>query len=182
MAVMTSLHVPEGGWTVDDLPELFPESDVRFELVDGALVVVPPEAPRNGRVASRLLVLLVPLLDDGWDVLLGNGVHFDLRNYREPDLFVCRSEAVDAGRVSARDVLLAVEVMSPSSVATDRVAKPAQYAAAGIPHYWRIEPDPRLLITHELADGAYRESGRFDDRVEVERPVPMQCRLTDLFD
>lgn len=183
MAAMTSLHVPFDGWTVDDLPDV----EFRYELVDGALLVTPPETPRNGRIACRLLVRLAPALDgdwlDGdWEVLLGNGVYFDRRNYREPDLYVCRREAVDAGRVNATDVMLAVEVMSPSSVANDRIAKPAQYAAAGIPHFWRIESDPRVLVTHDLADGVYRETGRFDDVVTVTQPVMLRFRLVDLFD
>ena len=109
MTVMSALYVPTAGWTVDDLPDV----DFRYELVDGALLVTPPEAPRNGRVASRLLLRLAPELDETWDVLLGNGVYFDDRNYRAPDRYVCRRRAVDAGRVHASDVLLAVEVMSP---------------------------------------------------------------------
>lgn len=50
--------------------------------------------------------------------------------------------------------------MGPSSVSNDRVTKPAQYAAAGIPYYWRIEADPPLLVQHVLEDGVYREVGR----------------------
>ena len=112
----------------------------------------------------------------------GRRLYFDRRNYREPDLCVCRSAAVEAGRVHASDLLLAVEVMSPSSRSTDRVAKPAQYAGAGIPHYWRIEPEPRVLATYALDGDVYRESGRFDDAVQVTEPVSLAFRLADLFD
>jgi Uma2 family endonuclease len=178
MSVMTSLLVPPGGWTVDDLPDV----DFRYELVDGALLVTPPEAPRTARVASRLLLRLAPELGGDWDVLLGNGVFFDSRNYREPDLFVCRREAVDAGRVHARDLLLTVEVMSPSTVASDRIAKPAQYAAAGIPHYWRVEPDAPVLVTHALADGVYRETARYGDVVSIREPVRLELRIVDLLE
>lgn len=178
MTGVTELHVPFDGWTVDDLPDV----EFRYELVDGALLVTPPEVPRNSRVASRLHLLLAPALGAGWDVLIGGGVFFDRRNFRVPDLLVCRPAAIDAGRVHAPDLLLAVEVMSPSSVATDRIAKPAQYAAAGIPHFWRIESEPRLLVTHELAGDVYRETGRYDDVVEVRQPVPLDLRLADLFD
>lgn len=34
---------------------------------------------------------------------------------------------------------LVVEVMSPGSVTVDQIDKPAEYAAAGIPRFWRIE-------------------------------------------
>lgn len=178
MAVMTSLYVPPGGWTVDDLPDV----EFRYELVDGALLVTPPEAPRNSRVAARLLVLLAPLVDAEHEVLLHGGLYVDRRNYREPDLYVCRRAAIDAGRVHAGDLLLAVEVMSPSSVSTDRVTKPAQYAAAGIPHYWRVEPEPRTLVVHALAGEVYRETARFDDAVELLEPFRLRLRLADLFD
>ncbi len=69
MAVMTSLYVPADGWTVDDRPDV----DFRYELVDGALLVTPPEAPRNARVTSRLLLRLAPELDETWDVLSATG-------------------------------------------------------------------------------------------------------------
>ena len=178
MSTMTSLHVPFDGWTVDDLPDV----DFRYELVDGALLVTPPEAPGNSRVASRLLLRLAPALGPTWEVLIGGGVYFDRRNFRVPDLLVCRREAIDTGRVHAPDLLLAVEVMSPSSIASDRIAKPAQYAAAGIPHYWRIEPEPRLLVAHVLEGDVYREAGRFEDAVDLREPVALQLRLVDLFE
>lgn len=178
MTLTLPFLVPEGGWDIDDVPDV----EFRYELIDGAMLVMPPEAPRNGRVTARLHLALAPLLDERWDVLLGNGVYFDRRNYREPDLFVCRREAVDIGRVRPSDVLLAVEVMSPSSVANDRVAKPTQYAAAGIPHYWRFESDPRLLATYALHGKVYLETHRFDDVVAVIEPVGLELRLGALFD
>ncbi|MFD0741217.1 Uma2 family endonuclease [Phytohabitans flavus] len=39
----------------------------------------------------------------------------------------------------AREFELVVEVVSPDSRAADRVNKPAVYADAGIPEYWRVE-------------------------------------------
>ena len=178
MSAVTELLVPIDGWTVDTMPDV----EARCELVDGALVVMPPEAPRNRRVATNLTLLLRPLLPRTWDLLGRAGIYVDLRNYREPDLVVCRRTAVDAGRVTPADVLLAVEVVSPSTRSTDRVAKPVQYATAGIPHFWRIEPEPRQLVVLRLDGADYRETGRFDDVVDLSEPAKLQCRLTDLFD
>ncbi|MGH3611494.1 MAG: Uma2 family endonuclease [Pseudonocardia sp.] len=36
-----------------------------------------------------------------------------------------------------------MEVLSPGSHRTDHVAKRADYADAGIPHYWIVDLDPR---------------------------------------
>lgn len=180
MSAMTTLPFSPDGWTVDDL-DLLPDDPFHYELVDGALLVTPPPGPRHGRVAMRLAVRLVALVDnDEWDVLADIGTYFDRRNYRQPDVLVCRREAVEAGRVHAPDVLLAVEVMSPSSVSTDRVAKPAQYAAAGIPHFWRIELAPAVLVQHRLDGDVYGEVGRFDDEVVLDDPFALRFRLTDL--
>lgn len=87
-----------------------------------------------------------------------------------------RRTASANGRVEPVDVVLAVEVMSPGSVSNDRVAKPALYAAAGIPHVWRPELDPLLLVTHVLDGDAYRVHARFDDAVSVEQPVGVRFR------
>ena len=74
-------------------------------------------------MAARLLAVLARVVELGWDVLAGAGVTFDRRNYREPDIAVVRSAALAGAQLSASDVLLALEVMSPSSIANDRVAR-----------------------------------------------------------
>lgn len=167
MEPMTILRVPGDGWTVDELPD----TDFDYELVDGTLLVTPPRHLRHDVLANELAALLGPLLDREWGTLVHGGVFFDERNFRVPDLVVYRRASAAAGRLGPRDVLLAVEVMSDSSVSNDRVTKPAQYAAAGIPHYWRVEQDPLTLITCDLAGDVYRETARFTDQVRVELPV-----------
>lgn len=123
---------------------------------------------------------LAQAVDPGWDVLADPGVTFGRRNYRVPDIAVVRNAALDGATLGPSDVLLAVEVMSPSSVSNDRVTKPAQYAAAGIPFYWRIEMDPPQLVQHALEDGVYRELGRGGGSVQVTEPVTMTVDLDAL--
>mgnify|MGYP000197401970 CR=1 FL=1 len=131
-------------------------------------------------MAARLQRALWDAVGPGWDVLTGAGVTFDRRNYREPDIAVVRSAALAGAQLSPSDVLLAVEVMSPSSVANDRVAKPAQYAAAGIAYFWRIEQEPPVLIQHVLVDGVYREVGRSGGLVQVDEPWTVQIDVDAL--
>ena len=167
---------PVDAFTVDDLPE-----DVRCELVDGALLVVPPAELRHDEVAAALVAVLHAVLPHDLRVMGPRGVHFDRRNYRVPDVVVYRRAARDRNRIDPENAVLVVEVVSPSSVSTDRVAKPAQYAAAGIPHFWQLELDPLVLVTHALGD-AYRVTGRYDDEVAVDEPVPLRFRLEELLD
>ncbi|KAB2349583.1 Uma2 family endonuclease [Actinomadura rudentiformis] len=71
---------------------------------------------------------------------------------------VARASIVDCSPITipGRDVLMAVEVISPGSGSerTDRVRKVREYAALGIPQYWLVEysPQPRVQVL-TLADG-----------------------------
>ncbi|MFE9183460.1 Uma2 family endonuclease [Micromonospora haikouensis] len=58
----------------------------------------------------------------------------------------------DRSLLQPEDVVLAVEVASPGTRRIDRFAKPAEYAAAGIPFYWRIEQDPVHVYAYRLSD------------------------------
>lgn len=181
MTAMTTLPFPPEGWTVDDLQLIPDDVPFRYELVDGGLLMTPPPDLTHSEAAAELAYLLRQHLPAGLRVVSEPGVYFDRRNYRQPDVVVYRrGERRD--RIQVPDVVLAVEVMSPSSISTDRITKPAQYASARIPHYWRLELDPLVLVTHELAGDVYRETGRFTDDVAVLEPVPLQFRLAALLD
>ena len=180
MVSVMPLQVPLGGWTVDDLPD--DDWSRCRELVDGALVVTPPPALRHAEAATALANVLAAAAPPDLRVLTTPGVHFDRRNYRQPDVALYERSASVRGRIEPQDVHLVVEVMSPSSVSTDRVAKPAQYAASGIPHFWRLELDPLLLVVHRLAGDAYAVAGRYDDEVALDEPVPVSFRLATLLE
>jgi hypothetical protein len=86
-------------------------------------------------------------MPDGHDVLSGANVLLSGEPTRllvVPDVLALRISAdVNPGTyplaVPASAVVLAVEVVSPSSTTHDRFIKPALYAEAGIPSYWRVE-------------------------------------------
>lgn len=180
MSAMTTLPLRLAGWTVADLYDL-PDDGMHYELVDGALVVSPPPVLRHEHTVTELTVLLLAAaLPAEWVVLGGGGLRFDDRNYREPDVLVVRRSALGQDLAAPGDVLLAVEVMSPGSVSTDRVTKPAQYAAAGLPHFWRLELGDPVLVTHVLAGDVYRETGRHSGDVVVDEPVVLRFPLAQL--
>jgi Uma2 family endonuclease len=70
-------------------------------------------------------------------------------------------------------VVLAVEIVSPTSQSMDRVMKPALYAAAGIPFYWRIETDGEIVVHAYRLDPvgeAYQSVGVFADKILLAEP------------
>jgi Uma2 family endonuclease len=171
------LQVPVDGWTVDDLPD----DGLRYELVDGGLLVTPPPRPRHQEAALALAQILRPALPREWRAVPAQGLYFGPRDYRVPDVLVYDREASRRDSITPADVHLVVEVMSPGSVSTDRVTKPAQYAAAGIPHFWRLELEPLLLlVVHRLSGESYEVAGSHDDEVALDEPVSVSFRLAEL--
>ncbi|MFE9669876.1 Uma2 family endonuclease [Microbispora bryophytorum] len=115
------------------------------------------------------------------DVLLGPD-----RRARPDVSLVDDLAASDDGRTCylAEDVRLVIEVVSPDSAASDRDLRPRHYAAAGIPHFWRVEStDFRPFVySFELdADGAgYQVTGVHHTRLTVDSPFPITIDLDRL--
>lgn len=161
-------------WTVDDLEYL--DDDERYEVVDGRLEVSPKERFSNTLAAKRLEQQLDVQAPPGIEAMRELTVRLG-SNSRLADVVLLRTDGVSrAQRVGceAADVLLAVEVVCPSSRRRDRVEKPPDYAAAGIPAYWLVEPDPVLeLHTFALVAGVYRPDVVLRGTGEVTVPYAM---------
>jgi Uma2 family endonuclease len=86
-----------------------------------------------------------------------------------------------SSKVPPTEVILAVEIVSPGSVTLDRFAKPALYAEAGIPFYWRIETFNGVEVhTHRLnpINGTYVADGLFTTLIEVAEPWPIKIPVS----
>ncbi|NKY84998.1 Uma2 family endonuclease [Nocardia veterana] len=125
-------------WTAADLEHL-PDNGIRYEVLNGQLVVNAAPKPRHQEVLTWLLVALTSAMPRDMWVLPGVGVLIG-DDEPIPDLIAGRG-AVDKDERGVRvdRVGLAVEIVSASTTLQDRMAKPSLYAQAGIPNYWRIE-------------------------------------------
>lgn len=92
-------------------------------------------------------------------------------------MVVVRSGAPEPTR--ARDVVLAVEVLTPATVVLDRVTKRREYAAAGIPNYWIIDLDGPSAEVLTLADGTY-EGREVTGRIVTGGPMSLDIDLAAL--
>ena len=64
---------------------------------------------------------------------------------------------------------------------TDRVIKPAEYAAAGIRHYWRIEQHPVHVYAYELGDdGRYALVADSAELIELDRPFSIKLPVAEI--
>ncbi|MDT7743510.1 MAG: hypothetical protein QOE59_2588 [Actinomycetota bacterium] len=92
------------------------------------------------------------------DVVVTQGVEvrFGRRLTRTPDVLVVRTEEPGRHWFAPGEVLLAVEVESSESPVVDRTT-PEVYARHGIPHVWRVTPEPPLIRVTTLREGAHQQ-------------------------
>ncbi len=79
-------------------------------------------------------------------------------------------------------LVLAVEVLSPSTRRKDQVLKRSKYEDVGVTSYWIVDPDEPSVVVLELVDRRYQEIGRIrgDEELRVERPFPVVLRASSL--
>ncbi|MCY1140301.1 Uma2 family endonuclease [Actinoplanes sp. Pm04-4] len=158
--------------TVDDLADL-PE-DLRYELIDGRLVLTPHALPLHQVIAMRTAVAIEEHCPEYEFVVNGEqAVAIGRRTELKPDVVLIRVEGANRSPVLPDDVPLVVEVISRSSKHDDRTSKMKKYAMAGISHYWIIDPlEERVTFTQYRlgADGNYHQQLHTDELVTVREP------------
>ena len=73
-------------------------------------------------------------------------------------------------------MILAAEVVTPSTRSDDRFRKPALYAQAGIPCYLHAELEVPHVVAYRLgSDGVYEEAGRAEpgETLKLDEPFPI---------
>ena len=138
-------------WTVDMLDTL-PNDGQRYELIDGVLFVTPAPGEAHQDVTGYLYTLLRAYLQGSAvgramispsDVRRGDR----RRNRVQPDVFVIR---LTEGKrppypYELSDLLLAVEVPSPTNPAYDYHTKRELYLSNGVAEYWVLNAEARNL-------------------------------------
>jgi Uma2 family endonuclease len=174
---------PKDDWTSDDLDRL-PEDGVRREIFDGVLHVTPSPSSVHQSLALLLGAALMQNCPEQFFVSQANDVVVDPRRRFAPDLLVVNFEAAktQSYKFAAADVVLAAEIVSPSTTGIDRISKPTFYAQAGIPFFWLIETSGGLSVgVFELDDVSkhYKQIGTFsgDDTISLDQPWPIEIPL-----
>ncbi|MBU8856076.1 MULTISPECIES: Uma2 family endonuclease [unclassified Micromonospora] len=167
---------------VEELLTLPPDAP-RVELVDGVIHVTPLPTLHHQDIAGLLTWWLRSHVPAHLRATQAVSVGLDVDASRRPDVLLHRAELPsDCWLLRPADVVLAVEIVSPGTRRVDRFAKPGEYAAAGIPFYWRIEQDPVHLYAYRLGDrigpGGERQYELVDDGSEViELSEPFAIKL-----
>lgn len=185
-----------------DAYKAFPEdASKQIEAVDGWMVRCESPGPSHQAIQLNFLVALREaaravdvarktchrVLGD-MDVLIADSPKL---HFRRPDVVLYRWVDADRGtwgrKPYASDCVIALEIVSEDSVTTDIRDKRAEYAAAGIPHYWIIrmtENDgPAISVERFLLtlDGDYIREGlavRGRDFHAADTINPFRLKLT----
>ena len=178
MSVLPEEFVQSGPWTEQAYFAL-PEDNARIELLDGALLVNPPPTVAHQVLTFRLAMALAAACPVGLHVVVGVGVRLATGRILVPDVAVVVIPDPGAKVLEAGDVRLAVEIVSPGSVAVDRAIKPPLYAAAGIPAYVRIEKAGPVAHLLRLEAGRYEPESSGTVLI-LSRPFPVEVDLVAL--
>ena len=136
-------------WTVQRVLAL-PDDGNRYEVVDGELLVTPsPTFHHQDAVfaLARRLYSFVRASGIGYVSISPADLELDESTLVQPDLFVFELPGGQrpTGWKDITTILLAIEVLLPSTARADRFVKRHRYQRQGISEYWIVDLDSRLV-------------------------------------
>ena len=159
------LFPAQGEWSEGDYLWLTDHTRYLVEFTDGHIEVLPMPTDAHQRIVLFLYRALYAFVAArGLGIVLVAPLRLRVRpgRYREPDLLLLLS--TDDPRRSNRywtGADLVVEVVSPDDPKRDLVRKRREYARAGIPEYWIVNPATEQILVLRLAGTAYGEHSVF---------------------
>jgi Uma2 family endonuclease len=137
-------------WTVEMVRAL-PDDGNRYEVIDGELFVTPAPSVVHQRAVLELALLVAPYVRAHriGEALIAPAdvVVYGPHKFVQPDLFVVPlvNGAPMRAWAEVGRLLLAVEVLSPSTERTDRGRKRNLYKEKAVPEYWIVDTDERTI-------------------------------------
>ncbi|MBX3175078.1 MAG: Uma2 family endonuclease [Gemmatimonadaceae bacterium] len=137
-------------WTAAEVREL-PDDGKRYECIDGELLVTPSPRGLHQRALREVFLRIHEYIrEHNLGELLWSPADIELErnNLVQPDLFVALPRE---GETSWKDwhevgaLLLAIEVLSPSTARYDRVVKRKFYQRIKVGEYWIVDLDARVI-------------------------------------
>lgn len=154
----------QGLWTEQQYLRLTEQTSHLIEFTDGCIEVLPMPTSRHQTILLLLYERFKMAVQPGGGKVLVAPLRLRLRpgKFREPDVLLLRSAAdpryQDAFWLGAD---LVAEVVSPDRPERDTEEKVHDYAEAGIPEYWIVNPLDETVTVLTLEDQAYALYGIF---------------------
>lgn len=161
------LYPLQGEWGEYEYLAFTAATNRLIELADGRIEILPRPTSSHQRI---LLYLYTQLQAYILPSKLGEVLCAPLRvkiqdgKFREPDLvFMWEQNRARIGEDFWDGADLVMEVVSPDpeSRKLDLQQKPLDYAAAGIPEYWIVDPEEKRITVLVLSGDSYSQQGEF---------------------
>jgi len=148
-----------GGWSLARYLREAPDNAI-WEFVRGEVLMNSPATAEHQELVGFLYRLLSGYCEEkAWGKVLTGpaAVRLSPEVVREPDVFVLAPDEAAQATGVPLDVLpaLVVEVLSPATRTVDLTEKAEDYAQAGIPEYWAVDPERATLAVHRLQEARY---------------------------
>jgi Uma2 family endonuclease len=154
----------QGLWTEEQYLKLTDRSRLLVEFTNGVIEFLPMPTDNHQVILLFLYDLLRTCVSGMGGKVLVAALRLQIRpgKYREPDILLVR-DAHDPRRQNRfwLGADLVVEVVSPDDPERDTVEKVTDYAEAGIPEYWIVNPEAETITVLTLQGEAYATHGVF---------------------
>lgn len=177
----------EQHWTEEAYLALSEASNHLVELSDGRLVILPMPTLSHQRMLMRFVEHAAAWLrehDAGEILIAAHPIRLWPGKYREPDAMIWLAQHRDRmGERESGPPDLALEIHSPTNELLDTDVKFREYAQAGIPEYWMVNPRTRRVSVFALEGRAYRLLAHFGpgDRARSAILPGFEIAVDDLF-
>jgi Uma2 family endonuclease len=157
------LYPLQGSWSENDFLELSTNHFV--ELSHGCIEVLPMPTKLHQRIVQFLFLLLHEFVSArklGEVYVAPLPVRLWPGQFREPDIVYLRPGRGEfRGQPEGADLVMEVVSEGEENRRRDMEEKRQDYAQAGIPEYWIVDPETQRVTVLVLEGGAYREHGVF---------------------
>ena len=156
--------------------ELFPDDDLRHEIIDGEHYVTASPITRHQRISLSLLHLIQSYLDTHpigelfsapFDVVLS------FHDVVVPDLIYlskARAQLLTVKNLQGAPDLV-VEILSPSTRPRDERLKRDLYERVGVEEYWLVDPDQNVVTIYRRGPVGFLPPVRFEKDGIVTTPL-----------
>lgn len=160
-----------GAWSENEYLDL--DTNRLVEFSNGRLEVLPLPTQSHQLIVlclARLLAAFAATRGLGMALIAALPVRLWRRKFREPDVvFMLAENAARRHEKLWEGADLVMEGVSPDpkSRRRDRQTKRREYARAGIPEYWIVDPEEQRILVLSLSGETYQVHGEFGPGTEA---------------
>lgn len=158
------LDALQGSWSEEQYLALTRQTNRLIEFTDGVIEMLPMPTRKHQAISLVLVIALLAFVRPRGGAVFYAPLRLRVRPgaFREPDIMLlCDARDPRNQNEFWLGGDLVVEIVSPDHPERDTVEKPRDYAQAGIPEYWIVNPIDETITVLALEHDVYSTFGVF---------------------